>query len=156
MKKKYTYIILGIAIFIFIILILMLSPWLNIKQIEINGLKRLEENQIIREVGLDKETNLLAFNTLKAKASLKKNYYIKDVKIKKVFPDKIIFEINERELAGYIPYIDHYLYIDKNGFIVDIKHNYTEKLPLITGLKFDKFILGETLDIEDKDAFNVV
>lgn len=156
MKKKHTYIIILIAFFIFILLILMLSPWLNIKQIEINGLKRLEESQIIREVGLDKETNLLAFNKWKAKASLKKNYYIQEVKIKKNFPNKIIFEIKERELAGYIPYINDYLYIDKSGFIVDIKPNYTEKLPIIIGLEFDRFTLGKTLDTENKDAFNTV
>lgn len=156
MKKRHIYTIAAIAIFIFIILILMLSPLFNIKDIEINGLKRLEKNEIIREVGLDKQDNLLAFNTVKAKASLKNNYYIQSIKISKKLPNKIIFNIKEREIAGYIPYINDYLYIDKNGLVVDIKPNYTESLPLIVGLKFDRFVLGEKLEIDDKEAFNIV
>lgn len=156
MKKKYIYFFIFISLIIFFILILILSPLFNIKEIELNGLKRLEKNQIIRELGLEKETNLLAFSKINAKIKLKKNNYIKNVKIKKFFPSKIIFDIEERALAGYVPYLNDYLYIDKDGFIVDIKPNYTENLPIIEGLKFDKFILGEPLEIDDKEAFSIV
>lgn len=156
MKKKYLYFLISLSLIIFFILFLLLSPWLNIKEIEVNGIKRIEKSQIIRELGLENETNLLAFSKIKAKFKLKKNNYIKNVKIKKIFPNKIIFNIEERELAGYIPYINDYLYIDKDGFLVDIKPNFTENLPIIEGLVFDKFILGTTLEVEDKDAFKVV
>ena len=156
MKKKYIYFLISISLFIFLLLILILSPWLNIKEIGLNGLKRVENNEIIRELGLEKETNLLAFSKIGAKIKLKKNNYIKNVKIKKVYPNKIIFNIEERELAGYIPYINDYLYIDKDGFIVDIKPNFIENLPIIEGLEFDKFVLGKTLEIDDKEAFNIV
>lgn len=156
MKKKYIYFLIFISIIIFLLLIFILSPWFNIKEIEINGLKRVEKNQIIRDLGLEKETNLLAFSKLNAKFKLKKNNYIKNVKIKKVYPSKIIFEIEERDLAGYIPYVNDYLYIDKDGFVVDIKPNYTENLPIIEGVEFDKFILGETLEIDDKETFKIV
>lgn len=156
MKKKYTYFIMVVALIIFILLLLMLSPWLNIETIEVNGLKKVDQNQMIKDLELDKETNLLSFSKMKADYILTKNNYIESVKIKKVYPNKIIFNVKERELAGYVPYVNDYLYIDKNGFVVDIKPTYSEKLPIIKGLQFDNFTLGQTLKVENQDAFNIV
>ena len=81
MKKIYTYILMGIALLIFIVMLLMLSPWLNIKNIEINGLETLEKADIIRQIKLDKTTNILSFNNFIVKRRLKNNYYIESVKL---------------------------------------------------------------------------
>ncbi len=156
MKKIYTYILMGIALLIFIVMLLMLSPWFNIKNIEINGLETLDKADIIRQVKLDKTTNILSFNNFIVKRRLKNNYYIESVKITKKLPNTIIIDISERQIVGYVPYINDYMYIDESGMVVDIKSSYTEQLPIIYGLSFESFTIGKRLKTDNDEAFSVV
>ena len=156
MKKIYTYVLMGIALIILIFILLMLSPWFNISDIEINGLNRVEKADIIRNLKLEKTTSILNFNTLIAKKRLKNNYYIEKVKVVKKLPNKVIIDIKERELVGYIPYINNYIYIDKTGIVVDVKSNHNQDLPIIYGLNFNDFIIGKKLKTDNDEAFNIV
>ena len=145
MKKIYIYILMSIALVALIFMLLMLSPWLNIQNIEVNGLETIEKPDIIRQMKLDKTTNILSFNSLIAKRRLKSNYYIQDIKVTKKLPNTVIINVTERKIVGYIPYISDYIYIDKDGMVIDVKSSYTQPLPIIYGLKFDSFIIGENL-----------
>ena len=156
MKKIYTYSLMGIALLIFIVMLLMLLPWLNIKNIEINGLETLEKADIIRQIKLDKTTNILSFNNFIVKRRLKNNYYIESVKLTKKLPDTVTIDITERQIVGYVPYINDYMYIDESGMVVDIKSSYTEPLPIIYGLNFDSFTIGKKLKTDNDEAFSIV
>lgn len=156
MKKIYIYILMSIALVALIFMLLMLSPWLNIQNIEVNGLETIEKPDIIRQMRLDKTTNILSFNRLIAKRRLKSNYYIQDIKVTKKLPNTVIINVTERKIVGYIPYISDYIYIDKDGMVIDVKSSYTQPLPIIYGLKFDSFIIGENLKTDNDEAFEIV
>lgn len=156
MKKIYIYILMSIALVALIFMLLMLSPWLNIQNIEVNGLETIEKPDIIRQMKLDKTTNILSFNSLIAKRRLKSNYYIQDVKVTKKLPNTVIINVTERKIVGYIPYTSDYIYIDKDGMVIDVKSSYTQPLPIIYGLKFDSFIIGENLKTDNDGAFEIV
>lgn len=156
MKKIYIYILMSIALVALIFMLLMLSPWLNIQNIEVNGLETIEKPDIIRQMKLDKTTNILSFNRLIAKRRLKSNYYIQDIKVTKKLPNTVIINVTERKIVGYIPYISDYIYIDKDGMVIDVKSSYTQPLPIIYGLKFDSFIIGENLKTDNDEAFEIV
>ncbi|MFR4985858.1 MAG: cell division protein FtsQ/DivIB [Lachnospirales bacterium] len=156
MKKIYIYILMSIALVALIFMLLMLSPWLNIQNIEVNGLETIEKPDIIRQMKLDKTTNILSFNSLIAKRRLKSNYYIQDIKVTKKLPNTVIINVTERKIVGYIPYISDYIYIDKDGMVIDVKSSYTQPLPIIYGLKFDSFIIGENLKTDNDEAFEIV
>lgn len=156
MKKIYIYILMSIALVALIFMLLMLSPWFNIQNIEVNGLETIEKPDIIRQMKLDKTTNILSFNSLIAKRRLKSNYYIQDIKVTKKLPNTVIINVTERKIVGYIPYISDYIYIDKDGMVIDVKSSYTQPLPIIYGLKFDSFIIGENLKTDNDEAFEIV
>nr|WP_317359759.1 FtsQ-type POTRA domain-containing protein [uncultured Tyzzerella sp.] len=156
MKKIYMYILMGIALIALIFMLLMLSPFLNIENIEMNDLENLEKADIIRELKLDKTTNILTFNSFVAKRRLKTNYYVEDIKVTKKLPNTININIIERNIVGYIPYPSGYIYIDKYGMVVDVQPNYTKPLPMIYGLGFDKFIIGKKLKTDNQEAFEIV
>lgn len=156
MKKIYIYIISAIALVVFILMMLMLSPSLNIKNIKVNGLKLLKENDIIRELKLDKETNILSINSIVAKRRLKENYYVKNVSITYKFPDTININITERNLVGYISNAGNYIYIDDEGFVVDIKNSFIEPLPVIYGIDFQSFIIGKKVKVQNEEDFLVL
>lgn len=156
MKKFSTYGLMGIAIISLTFILLMLSPFFLIKDIYIEGIDNITREEVITTLGLNENTNLLAFNTFNAKNKLKKNNYVDKITIKKILPSSIKISITEKEIYGYIPYINNFLYIAKDGEVIDVQTNYTKKLPIITGLNFDFFVMGEKLKVDNQEKFNVV
>ncbi len=69
-------------------------------------------------------------------------------------PDTIKITVYEKALAGYVSYMDTYMYFDKDGYVVESSSIKTVGVPQITGLSFDHVILGEPLPIEDTSVFN--
>ena len=71
-------------------------------------------------------------------------------------PDTIKITVYEKALAGYIRYMDAYMYFDRDGYVVECSKVKTEGIPQITGLSFDHMILGEILPVENQDAFESI
>lgn len=68
-------------------------------------------------------------------------------------PDTIRISVYEKALAGYVKYLDTYMYFDKDGYVVESSNVMTMGVPQITGLSFDHVILGERLPVESTDVF---
>lgn len=131
-------------------------PYFNIRETEVTGIENLSEEQVLEICGIGENTNLFAFSTLKACESLKENNYVKDAEIKKSLPHKLIINIVENQVRGYIPYMNAYLYIDENGRVLDSRPDMKKQLPIVTGLKFDGFILGEVLETDSISTYKSV
>ncbi len=69
-------------------------------------------------------------------------------------PDTIKITVYEKALAGFIKYMDTYMYFDKDGYVVENSSVMTMGVPQITGLSFDYAVLGEPLPVENKEVFN--
>ena len=68
-------------------------------------------------------------------------------------PDTIKIIVYEKALAGYIEFMDNYLYFDKDGYVVENSSIITEGVPLITGFDFSYVIMGEKLPVENETVF---
>ncbi len=71
-------------------------------------------------------------------------------------PDTIRITVYEKALAGYVKYLDTFMYFDKDGYVVESSSIRTVGIPQITGLDFDFVILGEPLPVEDGEVFDHV
>lgn len=139
------------------LVIVILNPYFNITQITVKNNENVSESQIISAIGLENSTsNLFAFNVISAKKTLLENPYIEEVSFARHFPNSLEISVTERKIRGYVPYMNSYLYIDSEGRVLDIKKSYTQKLPLVIGLEFDSFVLGEVLQTENSGAFTAV
>lgn len=153
MKKIYIYIL--IFIFILSIFIFAMSSFFNVTNTEITGTKLLQKDKLLQQFNTNNK-NIFLINKSSLKKIVKNNYYIKDLSIKKYLPNKISINIQESDVAGYIPYLNEFLLIDKSGIIVDFVEDSTLQLPIIKGLKFDTFTLGKKPFISNKDSFDTL
>ena len=71
-------------------------------------------------------------------------------------PDTIKIIVYEKALAGYIEFMDNYLYFDKDGYVVENSNIITEGVPLITGFDFSYVIMGEKLPVENEAVFTSI
>ena len=69
-------------------------------------------------------------------------------------PDTIKITVYEKALAGYVKYLDTYMYFDKDGYVVESSGIRTQGIPQITGLSFDHVVLGEQLPVEDPQEYS--
>lgn len=70
--------------------------------------------------------------------------------------DTIRITVYEKSLAGYVEYLDRYLYFDREGTVVESSQTKTAGIPLVTGIKFDHAVLYEPLPVEDVAVFEEV
>lgn len=71
-------------------------------------------------------------------------------------PDTIRITVYEKALAGYVAYMDSYMYFDKDGYVVESSHIQTEGVPQITGLQFSSCTLGQKLPVEREEIFTSI
>lgn len=150
-------IILTVCVVASATVLFMFSPYFYIAEITVNGNDSIEQTEILTRTGIQRTTNMFLFNESEARKRIIENLYIDNVQFTKSLPNKLTITIRERHLSGYVEYMPgKYLYIDEYGRVLEINSFFAERLPVVGGLKFDKFQLGETLEVEDTAAFKTV
>ncbi len=82
--------------------------------------------------------------------------FIAQMDVDIVSPTAVKITVYEKALAGYVEYLGRYLYFDRDGTVVESSTQRIEGVPFVTGLKYDRMALYETLPIENKDVFKLI
>ena len=138
-----------------VIIILLLSPIFNIKEINVEGLARLNKDDVIAKTGFKIDNNIFLINKLGAKRDLLKETYVKDVKIKRKLPKTINIEITEEKPTFMIQISDSYIYINNQGYMLEISTD-TIEVPIILGITTDlsNVTPGSRLEVNDLKKLN--
>lgn len=71
-------------------------------------------------------------------------------------PHAIRINVYEKALAGYIAYLDRYLYFDREGIVVETSYETTKGIPEVKGLSFQHAVLYEPLPVENTAVFQTI
>lgn len=71
-------------------------------------------------------------------------------------PHTIKIEVYEKAIAGYVEYLERYMYFDKDGIVVESSKSRTAGVPQVTGLTFDHVVMYEPLPVEDAGIFRSI
>lgn len=80
--------------------------------------------------------------------------FIEKMDVSVLDPNTIKIEVYEKALAGYVEYLERYMYFDKDGIVVEVSTEKTMGIPLVTGLSFDHVILYQPLPVENAEIFD--
>ena len=58
--------------------------------------------------------------------------------------------------CGYVPCVNFFLYINMDGKVLSVTSEVSNSQPVIEGLKFNRFIVGDTLETENNEAFTTI
>lgn len=134
---------------IFVIAVLTLPIW-NVTNVEVENNHWYSDEEIIK-ICMIENTHILNMSFKEARTNLLKLPYIKDAVIKYHFPGKIIVKLSEKKPLGYVPFMGTYLCIDEEGHVIEQTTSSNISLPIIQGLRFTEFKIGEALPIENED-----
>lgn len=82
--------------------------------------------------------------------------FIESMDIEVMAPDTIKIIVYEKSIAGYVEYLDRYMYFDKDGIIVEASSTKTAGIPEITGIEFDQVVMYEPLPVENQEVFRKI
>lgn len=148
----------GIAGFVILLLLLisgavymLTTPIFNITNIEISG---NEKNSIETYISLTKvelnTTNIFAVTKNSIIKNLKENPYVEKVIIKRKLPNTLQINIEERKVAYQVKYNNQYIYIDKQGYILEISKE-KENIVKIEGLTNLENSIDKSNRLSDED-----
>ncbi|KPU28319.1 hypothetical protein TR13x_03005 [Caloranaerobacter sp. TR13] len=141
-------ILLFFLISIFIILSTKTS-FFDISEIAIQGNDVLDDEKVILASGLNYGENIFKIRTQEAKENLLSHPYVKSVNIKRLFPNKLVITIKERNEFLLIPYLDSYIYIDDEGYVLNLLAYKKENLLEIEGINIKDISIGKKISLEN-------
>ena len=152
-KKKKIKIIKWITIIILIVFtisLFMLSSVFNIKKIVVINNKRIPEETIISLSRLTPGNNMFKTTNRMIRNNLKENAYIEDVEVKRNINGTVTLDIKERKPSYIIEFANLYVYINNQGYMLEISEEKIE-VPTIIGIttQNEEIKEGNRLNIND-------
>lgn len=146
--KLTVFLLIPIAIFIYTF---------QLKSISVNGSTRYDSDQIMERLISSKvDSNTLIFY-LKYKYFMDKRIpFVEKMSFELADRNSINIRVYDKKIIGCIEFMGDYLYFDKDGIIVESTSNRLNDIPLIKGLKYQKIVLNEKLEVQKEELYEVI
>ena len=156
-KKKANRRLIGLlAIFFLLIfsIIYLQSPLSRIQSIQVEGNKYLADNEIVKQSGLEINDNIWEIRINRIETMIKKHPEIKDVSLRRKFPNHIKIEVDEYQYTAYVQKGKEYYPVLSNGKILDKKLSHIpDSGPLLVSFKEGKpleVIIGQLEEMSEE------
>ena len=97
--------------------------------------------------------NSLALSLMYRDKSVRDIPFIEKMDVDIVNSNSVRINVYEKAIAGYVEYLGHYMYFDKDGIVVESSGRKIEGIPFVTGLTFDHIVLHEPLPVKKTSVF---
>ncbi|GAA5094678.1 cell division protein FtsQ/DivIB [Bartonella acomydis] len=105
-----------------------------VTDVEISGNKRLLKQEVLKELGLEREQSIFTFNVDRARSFLEKQDWVQSANIQKIYPNKVRISVVEREPYAIWQHDGVMDIVDSTGrVIVPFKGGIVQGLPFIVG-----------------------
>lgn len=140
------------------LLLVIFSPVFRIEDVVIHGNLRVSQNEIIERLELSSNNNIFIFNQNAARSRIMGNLYVGDVIFRRDFPNRLYVTVLERRFSSYVEHTPgNILVLDDNGRVLAVRSAMSEPLPVVEGLQFTRWQLGEILEVQNATDFaNIV
>lgn len=155
--RKQAKVLFGFIILLVAIILVLCSPLFNIKNIEVEGNSKLSNGRIISISTLQTHTNIFKFNTKLISEKIKENAYVNEAKITRKLPSTVKITIDERQPKYMLQFADSYVYINNQGYMLEISNEKLE-LPILIGFTTDlsNIKAGNRINVSDLKKMDMV
>ena len=127
---KYVFLL---SLLVVAVICIMLSPIFNITEIKVNGNEIVSIEKIISLSEIKIGENIYKTNKNNITNKIKQNPYIEAVSIKRRIPSILEINIKERQATYMLEYVNNYVYINNQGYMLEIAEQKIER-PIIIGI----------------------
>ncbi len=99
-------------------------------------------------------TGAFSSNSILAPITCSRNHvqdvpYIDSFSVSRSGRNSIVISFREKSVVGCIPYLDSYIYFDRNGIFVEGDKDRNESVPYFEGIQIKKVVMNEKLPIKN-------
>lgn len=151
------FIILMVILIIICVGIVVVRENFRVTQIDVLGNKHYSVDEI-KDIVLDGPygNNSIYLYLKYNKKSIDDIPFIEKMDVTIKSPTHIRIDVYEKAMAGYIEYLGHYIYFDREGIAVESSLSKVEGVPFVTGLEFEHVVLHEKLPVENDRVFEMI
>ena len=80
--------------------------------------------------------------------------FVEGFRVKQANRNTLVISVKEKKPVGCIPYLDSYVYFDRNGVFVESSRERDEAVPYFDGIQVNKVIKNEKLPIKGTTVLN--
>ncbi|WP_010237250.1 cell division protein FtsQ/DivIB [Clostridium arbusti] len=148
--------IMVLLIAVLITLCLKLS-YFNIQYVNVLNNKTVASNEIIKESGLHKNTNIFYVNIKNIKNNILNNPYILSVSVDRKFPNTVNIDVKERKAVFYAEKGNKFAVIDKDGIVLETRDNIDNmNLIKLIGINTSKISIGKVVPFNDNKKLKTI
>lgn len=155
--RKQAKVLFGIIVFLVLLVLLLCSPIFDIKNIDVEGNSELSKEKLISISSLQLHTNIFKFNKGLVKEKIKENAYIENVEVTRKLPSTVQIVVTERIPKYMLQFADSYVYINNQGYMLEISNEALE-LPILIGFTTDlsNIKAGNRINVTDLKKMDMV
>ena len=156
-KKKVRRLVLLVIIMLTMLMTLCLKlSYFNIVTIEIIGNANVSKIEINKSSNIALGNNIFYANFSDMKKQILKNPYVLGVKVKKVLPNKVKINIEERVAVFYGKVNNTYYILDNKGILLEKRSSIKDmNLVNLIGFNYEKCEVGKLIVSEDSRKINI-
>lgn len=138
-------------VMIFAALIFIISVFFKVDTVEVVGANHCSPGQIVTASGVLKGDKLFFINKIQISENIFAEFpYVKTIKVRQQFPNKVIIEITERKETAKLVSLGISYIIDEDAYLLGYTALESEyRLPVINGVTPSEFIPGKQLKFDD-------
>lgn len=140
-----------------LIVILIFCSHFNVQTIHVTGNTYYTRDEIINMV----MSGVLGNNSIYLNYKYKNTQiidvpFIQSMDVEIMSHDTVKIIVYEKSLAGYIDYLGHYMYFDRDGMVVESSTYRTGYIPEVAGLTFESIALYQPLLVSNDAVFQQI
>ena len=155
LSKKNQLKITGLIVVLLLAGVIFFFTYSQVDEVQVMGSSHYSEKQIKKMVlrGPMASNSILA-PIIYTKKNTKDVPFVEGYTVTRLNRHTICVSVKEKDIVGCIPYLDSYIYFDRNGTFIESSTERNEKIPFFDGIKVKHVIYNEELPIKDKMVMN--
>ena len=152
-KKRRIKFVVKLGVFLLIagaVVFLLKSPFFNVKNFRVEGNSYYTDEEILVMGNCKTGGNIfIGIDTGDIRSRLEKDAYMSSVKVKRVLPDTVKIQLEERKQTAAIVYGEKYVVVDGDGVVLR-KTGVMPEITVLKGLTISKLSVGDKVETEEK------
>ncbi len=131
------------------------SSYYKLEHIEVMGTSRYSEEEVKRMVlhGIAAQNTVLASRFL-SRTQITDIPFVDSITVTALGRDTVAISVHEKKAVGCFPYLDSYVYFDRNGVFIEGERIRDESVPYFSGIRVDNIVQNHKLDLKKSAILN--
>lgn len=142
--------VIGSAAIAVLAAVIFFFAFFQVKTVEVMGSEHYSEDELKEKILKSPMTsNTILAPLFYAKDAAENLPYVESFNVRRSGRSKLIISVKEKNVVGCIPYLDSYVYFDRNGYFVEGSKTRDTRVAFFDGIQVKKVVMNEKLPIKE-------